>query len=174
MLLVHQAAQNIWGAGLVGFVAFVVLYAIDFWLAALVHEAGHAIAARSFKWKISYIAIFPVSYRMSTKRFSLWGRSSGDIGGVVAITAMPGKTKLRSAIFYAAGPVANLLLAAIAIVLAIASSPSMGDVIGSLAMMSLLLGIGNLLPWRSRDGAKSDGAALLSLIRSMTASKRTA
>ncbi|HEY8947581.1 MAG TPA: site-2 protease family protein [Rhizomicrobium sp.] len=172
MVLVHQATENIWGSGAVGLIAFVVLYAIDFWITVAAHEAGHAVAAYSFGWKISYVGVFPVAYRLEEKKFSSWTRSSGDLGGVVAITATPGKTRQKSAVVYCAGPVANFALAAIAVSLAMISPPAIGDIVGSVAVMSLLVGIGNLIPWRARNGSKSDGAILLSLMKNRPLPKR--
>lgn len=174
MMLVHQAAQNIWGQGTVGFLAFLALFALDFLIATTVHEAGHALAAHQLGWRISHFAVFPVSYNFRRRKFSLWTRPSGDLGGEVGIIPLPDKTRRQIAIIWFAGPAFNFLLIVALTPLASILPPQFADIVGSVTAMSLLMGIGNLLPWTTRNGARSDGAVLLSLIsgKQKTAKRR--
>ncbi len=174
MMLVTAASQNIWGSGPLMFVFFIFLYVADFLIAVTAHEMGHAVAARMLGWRVDFVAVFPFIYRVKSKKFGLWLRPSGDLGGTVAISATPNKNPANIVTFAAAGPIANFVLTAITL-LFVESSPSTNaqNAIGSFAIMSLLLGMGNLLPWRTQSGLMSDGATIISILtRKRTVSRR--
>lgn len=145
--------------------AFLVLYAVALFVVVAVHEGGHALAVRYFGWKVTLFAVFPIAYRTKTKRVEFWTLPSGDLGGMVTFsTGSRIRTPGQTAMLAAAGPLANFALAFVGLVLAYLF-PRSGPVTGSIAVVSLFVGLGNLLPWQSRGGAKSDGAVLLSAVK---------
>ena len=145
--------------------AFLVLYAVALFVVIAVHEAGHALAVRHFGWKVTLFGVFPIAYRTKTKRFELWTLPTGDLGGMVIFsTGSRVPTPAQTAMFAAAGPLANFALAFVGFVLAYLF-PHSGPVTGGIAVVSLFVGFGNLLPWQSRGGPKSDGAILLSALK---------
>lgn len=140
---------------------FVLLYGTSLLLAILVHEVGHALVGIANGWRIKYIAVFPVAYYPGAKRFRVWRNPVGDIGGAVSIAVTPNNSSYRLAAFAAGGPVANLLLStSLLAVTNVMPHRTMQNVLGSFAMVSLLLGVGNIIPWRSRKGFRSDGMVL--------------
>jgi hypothetical protein len=163
-ILVMTASQAIAGFGLWGYLFFAVFYAAVLFLVVLVHEGGHAVAVRLIGWRVVFFAVFPVAYRVKSKKLQFWISPSGDLGGAVGFsTDGKTRTRLRSIMLSAAGPLANFLLTGIAIGI-ISLWPLAQNVFGSIAVTSFFVGLGNLLPWRSKSGAKSDGAAILALI----------
>ncbi|HET7086922.1 MAG TPA: site-2 protease family protein [Rhizomicrobium sp.] len=164
-LLVMQQGSELSAYGGWGRPFFLLLYAMVLFIVVTVHEGGHALAVRHFGWKITLFAVFPIAYRTKTKRFELWTLPSGDLGGAVTFsTGNRIRTPGQSAVLAAAGPLANLALAFAALALTYLL-PDLGPVTGGIAVASLFVGLGNLLPWQSRGGAKSDGAVLLSAIK---------
>lgn len=164
-LVVVQAGQGLFGTGPKGLTLSFALYAITLFVTVLIHEAGHAFAALAFGWRITIFAVFPVAYRPKTGEFEFWVLPSGDLGGMVRV-ATDGKTRSRhrSIILLAAGPGANFAFSAVAFCL-VYLFPEKQGAFGAMAISSLFVGLGNLLPWRSRNGAKSDGAAIASILR---------
>jgi membrane-associated protease RseP (regulator of RpoE activity) len=164
-VLVLQAGQDLFGSGGGGFVLSVALYAVIIFVTIFVHEAGHAVAALKIGWRVTLFAVFPLAYRTKTRKLEFWVLPSGDLGGMVSV-ATDGKlrTRRRSIMLSAAGPLANFAFSAIAFCL-IYLLPWAQIVVGSMAVSSLFVGLGNLLPWRARNGMKSDGAAILSELR---------
>jgi Zn-dependent protease len=159
-MLVMSVSQHLFGGGSAYFLGFFLLYAVVLWLAIFVHECGHAYAALKFRWRLTRFAVFPIAYRPKTKKLEFWIMPSGDLGGVVQVTDLGWATRYQTRLFAAAGPAANFLLAAVALG-AIYLLPSVQDLLGSVFVTSLFLGLGNLIPWKSRKGAKSDGATIL-------------
>jgi membrane-associated protease RseP (regulator of RpoE activity) len=159
--LVMTASQNLFGGSKAYFLWFFLLYVAVLWLAIFVHECGHAYAAYRFRWRITRFAVFPVAYRPKTRKLEFWTMPSGDLGGVVQVTDLGWATRSQTRIFAAAGPIANFLLAAVMLGVTYLLS-GVQDLTGSIAVTSLFLGLGNLVPWRSRKGGKSDGATILS------------
>lgn len=147
-------------------IAFMVL----FWAPMLLlHELGHALAARLLGWQVREIVI-------GFGR-DLWQWQSGETririklapleGYVLPAPADARRVRLKSMLIYAAGPGAELLLLGLLLLLfgrdyVFGEAVSVGQVaIQSLAIV-ILLGAGfNLLPFRS-EGAASDGLGIIS------------
>ena len=94
-------------------------------IAMVVHEAGHVVTARSLGVRVKRCGI-------SWRGFYLV-RESG--------------TPLQNAVISSAGPLANLISIGSIFLL-----PYLGRPVITFALMSLLLGITNLLPLRNSDG----------------------
>jgi hypothetical protein len=151
---------------------FIGLYIANILVSELVHELGHAAAARSCGWSINYIAVFPFAYYPATGKLAFWHGRSGDIGGAVSISKAPIKSASRLALFSLAGPLANFVFAGVLLfVVATSHNTNFQNTVASFAIVSFLLGLGNILPWRTRHGFPSDGMALLSLARRNFASR---
>ena len=147
-----------------------VLFLILFWIPMLVvHELGHALMARALGWRVREIVI---GFGQE-----LWHWNIGETHIRVKLAPVEGyvlpaptgrdSLRLKSALIYAAGPGAELL-----ILLALLAAFGMDTVFGGggtlfeIAIQSLaiviLLGAGfNLLPFRVGNGV-SDGLGILS------------
>lgn len=132
--------------------------------AVLIHEAGHAVAALLFGFEIVAMRVGPGDL-IAGKRWS-WSLNKGrwDYGFVrVQFRKHPGPwAALRCFLFLIGGPLANLCLA---VLLALFSSGESfaGRVCGYLMIACILLGIGNLIPFKSKLGL-TDGGKLLSIL----------
>lgn len=148
----------------------VVLFFV-FWIPMLVlHEAGHALAARLLGWRVREIVI-------GFGR-TLWQRRIGETcvkvklapveGYVLPAPIERGRLRLKSALIYAAGPGAEILLLAV-LVAVFGANAVFGDAGENLLHVCLhtlafviVLGAGfNLLPF-STGGAVSDGLGIVS------------
>lgn len=145
--------------------------AVGWWIAVVVHEAGHAFAAWLVGWRTLTFVALPVGVR--PRPFSLAWMSRAkvhDAGGwVVPIPkSRAAMTGWRYIVIHAGGPVASLLLAAVALGLGIAWSaqtpeqamlqrmPTLGVILGALGYQSLIAALLTLLP-STRSGGKTDG-----------------
>jgi hypothetical protein len=132
--------------------------------AVLIHEAGHAAAGLLFGFEIRAVRVGPADLKRQNKW--IWGlnKERWDSGFVmVQFRNLPGPLAgLRCFAFILGGPAANLCLA---LVLASFSSGStlFGRGCGYLMLVCILLGVTNLVPFRSKLGL-SDGAKLLSIL----------
>jgi len=147
-----------------------VLFILLFWVPMLVlHEAGHALAAKLLDWQVREIVI-------GFGR-ELWRWQIGETRIVVKLAPVEGyvlpaprsaqNIRAKSMLIYAAGPGAELLLLAL-MLLVFGTDYVFGDADspGQVAMQSLaiaiLLGAGfNLLPF-STGGGVSDGLGIIS------------
>jgi len=171
MMFVWTASYELIRNSGTAFPLFVVLYIADIFICALIHELGHAIAANLCGWRIKYIAVFPFAYYLAPRKLKLWHGRSGDIGGAVSIDSAPIKSANRVALFSLAGPLANFMFAGVLLaVVGAVSIPTIQNVVAGFAIVSLLLGLGNILPWRTRQGLRSDGMVLLSVVRGAVSS----
>ncbi len=87
-------------------------------LVTLIHELGHAAAVKSLKWKILAISVWPFEFNFVTGRFGLSDTNGEkEIGGYVRY--LPGRNENWSRDLYvaAAGPLANLALLVICLIL---------------------------------------------------------
>lgn len=147
-----------------------ILFYFLFWVPMLVlHELGHAVAAKALGWRVREIVI-------GFGR-TLWQWQIGETlvkiklapveGYVLPAPAAPRNLRLKSTLIYAAGPGAELLLlAAMIALLGWDTVFNRSDEILLVAVKSLalviLVGAGfNLLPFRT-EGAVSDGLGILS------------
>ena len=147
-----------------------IVFFFVFWVPLLVvHELGHALMAKTLGWHVREIVI-------GFGR-TIWQRRIGETRLVVKLAPMEGyvlpepsdrnRLRMKSALIYAAGPGAELLILAAAIA-AFGWDTVFNDAdeISLIALESLavviLVGAGfNLLPFRT-DGAVSDGLGIIS------------
>lgn len=133
-------------------------------IVTLVHELGHALAARWAGAEVHAIMVVPLRLRLQPRRFSWAGPAGrGDIGGYVTYTLNRIGSRRKQAWIAAAGPLANLVLAALVPVIAYGSI-NLGrgwfTWWGALGSFSFLVAIYNLIPLPG-----SDGQHLLQLLR---------
>jgi hypothetical protein len=133
-------------------------------LAILVHELGHAMAGLRFTTE-------PVTVRVGQSQL----RAHLKIGRLAVIVSpfacsgncrAHGRFARRSAlVFILAGVAANLLIAAVAVVLAFSSQPATRPAMLTFAAINAL-GISNLLPSYALTGRPLDGLRALRLLQS--------
>ncbi len=147
-----------------------VIFFVLFWIPMLVvHELGHALAAKAMGWRVREVVI-------GFGR-TLWQWDIGETrikvklapveGYVLPAPAEASAVRLKSALVYAAGPGAEI--AVLLLLLAVFGHDTVfndSDQAGLIALKTLafviLVGAGfNLLPFRT-DGAVSDGLGILS------------
>lgn len=132
--------------------------------AVLIHELGHAVMALLLGFEILAVRVGPTDL-LWKKKWS-WALSSGrwDVGFVRAqFRTVPSQwAALRFFAFVLGGPFINIC---VAFLLAPFSSGAtfVGRVCGYLMIASILVGIANLVPFKSKKGV-SDGAKLLWII----------
>jgi len=132
------------------------------WLITLLHEAGHALAARACGWRVIVFAVRPLAVRLPDRNIVFLGRRwhTRQSGWVLSVPDRPAvATRGRFAIIVAAGPVICLLLAVP--LLAATTAPGRGAGLiacgfGVLALRSCLF---SLLP-STHAGGTSDGQSL--------------
>jgi hypothetical protein len=130
----------------------------------LVHEAGHAVAGLSCGFRIRRIRIGPL--KLSRDHQHKWRvgfgiRSGGEV--LAQLRAVPGKwARLQCIAFILGGPFANFLIAIILWLLPLGSTAAM-SIAAIVALASVVLGLINLIPFRTRFGS-SDGAKLIGLL----------
>lgn len=130
--------------------------------AVVVHEAGHADACVLLGVKVRAIYFGP--------DFANWPRFTIGKFTITFPPAFAGRVEyeevpsvVRGALITAAGPLANLILAAtLAGALAAAHSTN-GYVLGFVCLLAGV-GVGNLMPFRSFGGRPTDGASLLAAL----------
>lgn len=145
-----------------------VLFVMGFWAPLLVlHELGHALAARLVGWRVTEVVI---GFGRELKRFRV-GNTRVRLRAVPVegyVISAPGSTegaRAKQAWIYFAGPLTELLvLAALAPVLDL-ELPRSGDGVGRVALQSLgvaaaLGALCTLFPYRSQ-GNPSDGLGML-------------
>ena len=131
--------------------------------AVLIHEAGHAIAAWRCNWVIRRIVVWPVSYAPQGKTWA-WApgiASRGDMfGWVAAHPKGSGGSRKEETLVLVGGVVANLLSAALCLLLAqaITTNPTT-TFLTAFAVFSIVMAIVNALPWKLA-GQSTDGLQL--------------
>lgn len=131
-------------------------------VAVVVHEAGHAYACLFLGVKVRAIYLgydAPNWPRFTVGRFTVILPPS--FGGRVEHEGTP--SARRSALITAAGPLANLIIAAMLAGEIAAAHSTNGYVLGFVCMMAGM-GVSNLMPFRSRSGKLTDGARLLAAL----------
>ncbi len=84
----------------------------------LVHELGHAVAAARIGGKVSAIMVLPFELRFRPLRLRLAPRDKHrDLGGYVIYAPPPGLTRRQHLLVTTAGPLANFVLAPLALLL---------------------------------------------------------
>ena len=144
------------------------------WLATLIHEAGHALAARACGWRTIVFIVRPFGLHLPHRDFVILRRKMG-VGYGGWVLSVPGQqsvaTRGREALYIAGGPVASLLLAAVAMSVPVIWSNQHGRVESTanliaiaFALQSLHGVIFTLLP-SHKVGGSSDGHKLWQLRR---------
>ena len=154
-------------------IAFVLALALNLAL----HELGHAFAGRVMGGTVLRVILGPFRYELFRSGFR-WRkvRSLRGVGGFVQ-TVLPADGRLRAAmtVMLLGGPLANLLLAACAFV--IARVPGVHYAVRlscvEIATFGVILGLINLVPFRTQ-GFLTDGAQLWRLWMHPETLERTA
>ena len=129
---------------------------------AIFHEAGHAIVARAVGWRVIIFTVRPFAWRVRYRDLTwLPLRRGGNAGFVSTVPCQPETASpKRYAALVLAGPLTNLLLAALLILgstgwMAYFDRPALGASLTAfgLGLQSLAMGISNLVPKDHSDGA---------------------
>lgn len=135
-------------------------------VAVLVHEVGHAVAAWANRWIVDSIVVWPVAYAPRNKKWS-WARGyagRGDVlGWVVAHPKMDSGTRAQETWYTLGGVIANVASAVVFVLLGqLIQMSVLSAVLGALAVISVVMAVTNVLPWKL-GGSDSDGARLLEM-----------
>lgn len=159
------------------FAAFALLASLEVFL-ILIHELGHATAAWLLGWRVRDITVLRLTFRPMAGVWA-WSRQRKnlDVGGWVYSTPPAvGAGTLHSIAISAAGPLANLAVAALCLGY-ITIIPTRSDAAYSLLQttgwLSLMTGVLNLLPLKLANGLKSDGHQLVSLATQLVKFKKS-
>ena len=131
-------------------------------VAVVVHEAGHAYACLFLGVKVRGIYLgrdAPNWPRFTVGKFTVTLPPS--FGGKVVHEGA--RSVAGNAFIAAAGPLANLIVAA-TLAGALAAAHSTNGYVLGLACLMAGVGVGNLMPFRSRSGGPTDGANLLAVL----------
>jgi Peptidase M50B-like len=131
-------------------------------VAVVVHEAGHAYACLFLEVKVRAIYLgndAPNRPRFTVGKFTVTLPPS--FGGWVEHEGA--RSGVGNAFITAAGPLANLIVAA-TLAVALAAARSTNGYVMGLACVMVGVGVGNLMPFRSRSGMPTDGANLLAML----------
>ena len=143
------------------------LLPIWFFVSVMVHEGGHFVAGRLAGLQWMTVTAGPLRLTRLRSGVSVqWFRNDSSIGGLVLM--VPGTAPISRtgwAAFVLGGPVANLLFSAALIgVLRVGVTAAWQGPLLLLALVSLFLGVLNLLPFRA-SGFSTDGRNLLDILR---------
>lgn len=151
--------------------AGIALYLLEACVCIVIHEFGHVVAAKSVGWHVRSIAVGPFAYMSAERRIVIVKRRASQwLSGLV--TAAPPIADRRDArgrmIFVLGGPAANIVfgMATFPFVPALKEPWDPANltavIFGSLSIVSLTMGISNLVPFYLQD-MKSDGLRLLDM-----------
>lgn len=138
------------------------LFILSHQFLAIFHEAGHAIVARAVGWRVIVFTVRPFAWRVRYRDLTWMPlRRGGNAGFVSTVPRRPETASpKRYAALVLAGPLANLLLAALLISgstgwMAYFDRPTLGVslIAFGLGLQSLAMGISNLVPKGHSDGA---------------------
>jgi hypothetical protein len=140
-----------------------------FWLAFLIHELGHAAAALLVGWRVHVISVTGFAFHIKARKLVPAERfASGDVGGFVLATPPLGGTWRRGEKrFVLGGIAANLSSSLIAFAWAASNTLCMAaeTLVGSFGVVSLVVGLVNVVPTWGPNTLRSDGAHLLDSFR---------
>lgn len=153
------------GLGLPDGSASLAVLVILVFLATGIHEGGHVLAARISGMRVMRVQVGPVAFKPWGRgwRCSFRGPGRGIGGWVLAFPDPRRPIKPAMMRMAAGGPLANLLVAAIAAIPAWRWNAAEAGFFAGFAMVNAGLGLGNLLP-HARYYV-SDGFALLACLR---------
>lgn len=145
------------------FIALVIL------VTAVLHEAGHALAAHVFRMKLLSFNAGPLQWRKREGKWTFQIRTSGVLGGSVhVLPTHPDQPAWHDICMVAAGPFVNLCTGPIFLWTALHSQGAPWQpawfFLALMASFSFLAAAFNLLPSRSATGSYSDGARILQLL----------
>ena len=161
LLLTSMAAMGAleahrWTVGWLGAALFIL--ALVF-IAVLIHELAHAVAAVAVGARVSRIVVVPFEFTLRPRKLRfLKHRVRGDLGGYVSYTLDRIEARKRHAIVAVAGPLANVVTG-----MAAMGIPSLDNarelsaasaVATSFAILSIGMGLANLLPFDGSDGTR--------------------
>jgi Zn-dependent protease len=129
-LLAYLALDALFMGGLFGVVE-TLLFAVALFGSVILHELGHALAARGFGIRTRDITLYP-------------------FGGVAALEGLSDDTR-KELVIALAGPVVNAVLFGMAVVLFVLTGASW---LGAIAAINLVMGVFNLLPAFPMDGGR--------------------
>jgi hypothetical protein len=144
----------------------------------LVHELGHAVGARLMGWRIHLIVVGWIAFRVKPRKFTIARRQSDPRrSGWVLATPGPNMDWNRGwPAILIAGPLSNVALAGATIIAAWLFGGRHQQEAGfcnGIALVSLTMGLSNLIPMRGRKGDWNDGGKLLDIIRGRRVSETT-
>lgn len=138
-------------------------------LTAVIHEGGHALAGESQGMKLRAFIIGPLCWRYRINRWTFGFHAPGWSSGSVSV--FPSRLDdypRRKAIMLAAGPAANLITGGMALCMMFLAVDAPWEpawsFLSAWGIISLLVGVGNLIPFRTRRNY-SDGAKLWQVLR---------
>ncbi len=150
---------------------FAIMYLVIMFTVTLVHELGHAFAARLLSWNVREIAVGIIVYRPPSKTWSWsWDRNQHleheDYAGWVH--AIPSYRRRRAGgefLFAAGGAIASVVCGLLLVVIGTANSlePDVENALIALGTIFFVDAVANLVPSSKGGGAKSDGMRLLEL-----------
>ena len=138
-------------------------------LSAVLHEAGHALAAHAFGMKLLAFNAGPFQFRHQEGKWTLHFKTSGILGGNVhVLPTHPDQPAWHDICMVAAGPLVNICTGPIFLWLALHARGAAWQpawfFFALMASFALLVAAFNLLPFRSKTGSYSDGARILQLL----------
>jgi Zn-dependent protease len=140
------------------------LAALSFFFAILTHELAQAWAMRRAGWQVATIAVFPFVHDFRTGKITWWASLDGDIGGHVLARPPDARSRRADAVVFSAGTLANFICVLIFVPIAAVQDIAVIDALaGGIAATSLVVGLGNLVPFRTPGGYVSNGGRLLAL-----------
>jgi hypothetical protein len=150
-------------------------YFLALLLVVVVHELGHLLAGWMVGFRFNSITIGPISIYLEYGRLKVRVRRSLPAGGSAGMHVdRVFRLRRRLLIFTAGGPLANLLSGAVTL-LFLSYVPMTGTWFSTLAdlfwMISVILGVGNLLPFRL-GALYPDGARIWMFLSSRAKSRR--
>ena len=145
------------------------LIAVVALITAVLHECGHALAARAFGMTLLGFSAGPLQWRKQEGKWILQFKTSGFLGGTVhVLPTHPDEPAWHDVCMVAAGPLANIVTGPIFLWAALHAQGAAWQPIwfffALMASFSLLVAGFNLVPFRSGTGSYSDGARILQLL----------
>ena len=133
----------------------------------IVHEAGHALAGMSRGMQAMAFGIGPWRWERSLDRWRL--RRAGGVRGISGFAILlprgdRGRSRFDQCVYFAGGPVANLLVLGAALVVLpwTTEAPVAGALVIGVAVGAAILAFVNLVPFRTA-GWNSDGRNIVDL-----------
>jgi hypothetical protein len=164
----HWWRFGLWFSAVYFLLLVVVLMGL--WMGVVVHEFGHLAVALAVGAKVRGFRIGAENalFRVSVRGFRLVIGSPFH-GGAVHYEAMPSVWKRASITL--AGPLADLVFAGVVLSVRLPVMPAFTQ---AFAATLAMVGVRNLVPFRARTGALSDGARLFSLRADVRAQRMVA